>query len=181
MKVIADTVGCSQHKVAYWMNIHNIKKRSISDAIYIKNNPAGDPFTFKRPTTKEDWMLYGLGLGLYWGEGTKANQYSIRLGNTDPQLIINFIKFLQKIYGVDKSKLKFGLQIFTDIDVKTALLYWQKKLSVNPGQFYKPTISISVSKGTYKRRSQYGVLTIFFHNKKLRDILMKQLAAVAQW
>ena len=86
-KQIGAILGCSETKINYWMRKHHIKKRSVSEAVYIKWNPDGDPFKIKTPANVEEAILYGLGLGLYWGEGTKSNKFSIRLGNTDPFFI----------------------------------------------------------------------------------------------
>ncbi len=111
MQEIANELGCSLHKVKYWMEKYGIKIRSHSDATYIKRNPFGDPFKFKTPQTFKEAELFGLGLGLYWGEGTKANKDSIRLGNTDPELIRKFIDFLISFFEIDKNDLRFGIQI----------------------------------------------------------------------
>lgn len=175
MKEIATSLSCSVHKVAYWMDKHKISRRTISDAIYTKNNPLGNPFNIKQPSSIEDAKLLGMGIGLYWGEGTKANKHSVRLGNTDPKLLLTFIEFLIKICEVDESKLKFGLQIFTDIDPEVALNFWVDQLKVDASKFYKTTTTISGSIGTYKNKNRYGVVTIYFNNKKLRDILVGML------
>lgn len=169
---IAEELDCSQNKVNYWLSKHQISKRSISEAIYQKANPDGDPFKPKKLQSHEEWFLYGLGLGLYWGEGTKSNQHAVRLGNTDPGLVKAFLSFLKEIYNIETTKLQFGVQIFNDIDPEESLVYWMKMLHVNRSQFYKPTISPSQSAGTYKKKAKYGVLTIYFHNKKLRDIIV---------
>src|SRR5256885_1058329 len=84
---IASLYNCSQNKVNYWLAKFEIKKRTISEAIYQKRNPDGDPFLFKTPETLKSMLLFGLGLGLYWGEGNKKNKNTVRLGNTDPRLI----------------------------------------------------------------------------------------------
>ena len=157
------------------MKKYHIKTRSISDAIYLKNNPDGDPFEFMQPATLEAAKLFGLGLGLYWGEGTKANKSSIRLGNTDPKLIKEFMRFLAQIFGVKKRDFRFNLQIFTDIDTNTAVYFWMKELGVRREQFTKTTITQSNSIGTYRQKSKFGVLTINYHNKKLRDLLISML------
>src|SRR5271157_4776813 len=68
------------------------------------------------------WMK--LGIGLYWGEGNKKNIGSIRLGNTNPRLICSFVEFLIKIFGINVPKLRFGLQIFSDIQQAEALNFW---------------------------------------------------------
>src|SRR5690348_8430619 len=91
---IAKLLACSEHKVNYWLTKHNIRKRSISDAVYLKCNPNGDPFSIRKPKNSEEWFLFGLGVGLYWGEGTKRSVSSVRLGNTDPALIKKFLEFL---------------------------------------------------------------------------------------
>jgi hypothetical protein len=142
MQEIATSMSCSLHTVAYWMDRYCIKRRSRSDALYIKNNPSGDPFSVRKIESMEDAKLLGLGLGLYWGEGNKKNKNSIRLGNTNPRLIRSFIEFLVVIFGVNVSKLKFGLQIFSDIDEGQALDFWLenvKKFGIGRDQFFKVT------------------------------------------
>lgn len=172
VKDISRQLGCSVHKVIYWMDRHGIKRRTISDAIYLKHNPDGDPFTVKPIRTKADAGLLGMGLGLYWGEGTKSNKHSVRLGNTDPALLRTFIRFLVDLFGVKKDDMRFGLQIFSDIDPDEALQYWVAELDVNPSQFGKIIVTISGSLGTYRKKSLYGVVTVHYHNKKLRDIIV---------
>ena len=178
---IALYLKCSLHKIKYWMEKYSIPSRSISDAVYLKNNPLGDPFRLTFPRSTEDMKLFGLGLGLYWGEGTKADKVSIRLGNTDPELLGVFIKFLERFFGIKKNMLHFSLQIFEDLNPRSSLDFWAKKLTIERRQFYKPTVSPSVSRGTYRRKAEHGVLTIYFHNRKARDVLNNILADVAQW
>ncbi len=175
MQQIADQLNCSMQTVHYWMKHYGIERRTISEAVYSRHNPQGDPFKQKDITTLKDAELYGMGIGLYWGEGTKANKYAVRLGNSDPLLLQVFMKFLTDLFAVNKSALRFGLQLFSDIDPAEALQYWTSKLGINASQFYKPHITPSGSLGTYKKKSRYGVVTIYYHNKKLRDIIVGQL------
>ena len=177
MSEIADKLGYSVHKVDYWMRKHKIARRSRSNANYIKYNPDGDPFIVGKIDSLYLAELKGLGIGLYWGEGTKANKNSIRLGNTDVNLINKFIEFLEKIYTVDKSRLKFSLQVFSDINVREAELYWSSRLRIDPSQFSKTTVTKSGSIGSYRRKSKYGVLTVYFHNTKLRNLLVDSIPA----
>ena len=115
-------------------------------------------------------------MGLYWGEGTKADKKSVRLGNTDPMLIEKFIEFLVKILGFDKNRIKFSLQIFSDVNSEEAKNYWTSQLEIRPTQFYKKiTITKSGKVGTYRKKNKYGVLTIYCHNTKLRNILIDML------
>ncbi|MBI4086014.1 MAG: hypothetical protein HY433_02090 [Candidatus Liptonbacteria bacterium] len=174
MQDIANILGCSLHKVKYWMEKQDVKARSISDAIYLKCNPHGDPFHIKEVKTLNEAKLLGLGLGLYWGEGNKKNKNSIRLGNTDPEIIKNFIRFLTVIFGIDTSRLKFGLQIFSDMPGEKILRFWIDKLKefhVSRKQFFKITVTPHRGVGNYKEKSKTGVLTVYFGNVKLKKFL----------
>ncbi len=94
MEEISKELDCSLHKVSYWMEKYKIPRRTISEAIYEKRNPLGNPFSLMEPKSFDEIMLMGMGLGLYWGEGNKLNKNSVRLGNTDPALVKAFIAFL---------------------------------------------------------------------------------------
>lgn len=175
VSVIAKRFGCSENKINYWLRKENVKKRSISEAIYIKHNPKGDPFKFTPPKNNDEAKLFGMGLGLYWGEGTKANKYAVRLGNSDAKLLNVFIEFLVKFFKIKKRDLRFHMHIFTDIDMDEASKYWIKKLRVKKEQFYKPILTKTGKLGTYRKKSKYGVVTIYYCNKKLRDLLINSL------
>lgn len=169
MKEIADRLHCSVNKVQYWKNFHKIKSRSRSEATYIKANPSGDPFKIVKPLTKDQYFLLGMGLGLWWGEGNKRNMTAVRLGNTDPDLIIRFVDFLINICGVQSTKIRYGLQVFSDVDKDEAKLFWKQKLNITDAQFFpKVVVSESKKKGTYREKNKYGVLTVYVSNVKLR-------------
>src|SRR3989338_4136324 len=171
---IADIFRCSEHKINYWIKKFGIPKRSMSDAMYAKYNPDGDPFKIKNVATVEDAELFGLGLGLYWGEGNKKSKNSIRLGNTDPRIIKTFLRFLINLFRIKKKKLRFGLQIFDDMNEKEMLKFWTnqlKEFNISREQFFKVIITPSRSLGTYKEKSKFGVMTVHFCNTKLKNLI----------
>lgn len=172
---IAHASHYSEGKINYWLKKFSIQKRSISEAVYTKHNPNGDPFLPRAIRVNSDAFLLGLGLGLYWGEGTKKNLRTVRLGNTDPYLLKAFLVFLRKMYAIDESKLRFALQIFTDMNQEREEKFWRDFLHVNKKQFYKTINTRSGSIGTYREKSKHGVLTVYFGNKKLRDILVHEI------
>ena len=185
---IAKKLNCSEHKVNYWLGKHNIIKRTISEAIYLKYNPDGDPFKFNPPKTSQDYQLFGLGIGLYWGEGNKANKNMVKLGNSDPELLKIFIQFLIKFFNIDKEDLRFHLHVFTDINLEKAKRFWMQELGIKRDQIYKPTITQTGKLGTYRNKSQYGVMTVHYANTKLRNLIIDLIqsnispkAGVVQW
>jgi hypothetical protein len=173
---IAKIYKCSENKINYWLKRYRVNKRSISDAIYLKYNPNGDPFKVVFPRDIREAQLFGLGLGIYWGEGNKLNKNAVRVGNSDPAVLKTFINFLEKFFCVKKDDLKFHLHTFSDIDIEDCYNYWVDQLGVNRDQFYKPTVTITGKLGTYRKKSEYGVITIYYGNTKLRNKLVELLS-----
>lgn len=175
MQEIANQFCCSASGVKYWMVEHKIDRRSISEAVYQKANPNGNPFKIKENLSPEELKLLGLGLGIFWGEGNKRSKHSVRVGNSDSKLIKKFIEFLDKICGVKKEKLKFSLQIFSDLSESEVVNFWMNELDIKRSQFFKVTITPYRSLGTYKHKSKYGVITVNFNNIKLKKIIDEML------
>jgi len=178
MAEIAKRLGVGHSTVVYWMKKHHISRRSRSDAGYVKHNPNGDPFKIEEPKTLAGAELMGMGLGLYWGEGTKASKSQVRLGNTDPALIAKFIEFLEKTCGVKREKIRFWLQVFSDMHPEDTKRFWMARLNLRPEQFSKKIIVTPArSLGTYRKKSRYGVLTVYVSNVRLRNQLIELLRA----
>lgn len=176
MAEIASIEQCSVHKVNYWFAKYGIPRRTRSEALYKKYNRDGDPFVIKKITSIEDSLLYGLGVGIYWGEGNKRCKNAVRVGNTDPGIIQTFVKFLVSICGVKYEKIRYGLQVFSDVEESDALSYWQNRLNISRDQIMPTVNRIKSGKiGTYKHKNQFGVMTVYVYNTKLRNWLVEQL------
>lgn len=171
----AKKLNCSVHKVVYWMEKFNISRRSQSEALYLKLNPQGDPFKIKRSILKDENYLYGLGIGIYWGEGDKIRKNAIRVANTDPNLIIQFRRFLLEICQIEPRKIGYSIVCFNDSDVSGVVNYWSNQLGVSTKKFGKIVQIPMQGKGTYKRKSKYGVCTITVSNVKLKDWITTHL------
>jgi len=130
MKEVADLLKISYYKVRYCLQKEGVFRRSLSEAIYRKDNPKGDPFSIQKFNLINDGFYFGLGVGLFWGEGCKKDMKSIRLGNSDPHLIKSFIVFLKKIYRIDEEKIKFSLQVFSDMNTKKIKEFWARELNI---------------------------------------------------
>lgn len=175
MSEIAKHLACSVHKVVYWMDRYKINRRSPSLASYHKLNPDGDPFDIKDHLTPTEKSLKNLALGLYWGEGMKATNYAVKIGNTDTGIIKTFQAYLTNICQVDKSKMKYYLQTFNDTDQQEAKKYWSRYLHIHPKKILVSKPVPPQGKGTYKRLNMYGVLSLCFFNIKLKKHIMNEL------
>jgi hypothetical protein len=168
---IAVFFNCSQNKINYWLEKYEIPKRTISDALYELKNPNGDPFSLTHPQTLEEGILFGMGLALYWGEGTKRGSGGMRLTNSDPKLIRKFIEFSEKFLNIDRKRLKFSIQIPQDVLASKSLKYWMKELDFPKENFYKPLVVKVRGKGTYKYKTSYGTVIVNFNNIKLKKLI----------
>ncbi len=173
--IIAKSLNVSQGQINYYLAKYKINKRSIRDAIYLKWNPKGDPFSVQKPSSLDAAFLFGVGVGLYWGEGTKMSKTSVRLGNSDPRLIRAFMEFLTKSCNIDISRLRCGLQVFGDMNAREELRFWSRELGIPMSRFYKPVITPHRGVGNYRQKTKHGVLTLYFNNRKLRDILCRTI------
>lgn len=167
---IAKIFGYSENKINYWLRKYKIKKRSISEAIYTKNNLGGDPFKIKKLKTRKDIELFNLGVGLFLGEGTKRSKYSVVLANSNPKILKLFLEFLRDICRVNEGKIKAALNIFDDIDIKKAINFWNEVTGISISRFSKTIIRASKG-GTYKNKSRYGTLTLYVSNTKLKALM----------
>lgn len=177
---IASKLDCSIHKIVYWMDKYDIPKRSISDALYRKLNPHGDPFHIKVVKTFEEEVLYGLGLGIYWGEGNKSSPHSLRVSNTDSNMIKVFIRFLKVICDVKKEKMRFSIVCFNDSNIEEVKTYWSDHIKILPEQFGKIVQVKPQGRGTYKNKSRYGVCTLTVSNIKLKQWIMSELKSTSE-
>lgn len=175
MTEIAERTGWEYGKIVYCMKKFAISRRNISEAIYQKLNPNGDPFKIKKNLSSDERELLGLGIGLFWGEGNKASKHAVRLGNSDPKLIRSFREFLIKICGIKKDKLRYSLLLFNDANESNAINFWNKKLGLVSGQISSVTSLKPRGKGTYKKKSMTGVLVIEFCNVKLKKEIDKMV------
>lgn len=177
MSKIASELNCSPNKVVYWMNKYNINRRSRSEAAYLSNNPNGNPFNLDgiNNLSKKDIFLYGLNIGLYWGEEEKTTKHAIRVTNSDPYVIVKFRDFLVNICKLTPSKINYYLICFNDVDQNVAKNYWANLLKISSDKFGKIVVIPSQGKGTYNKKSKYEVCTIYAGNMKLKSWILNEI------
>ncbi|TAH33173.1 hypothetical protein EYC59_05225 [Candidatus Saccharibacteria bacterium] len=173
---IASELGMSPRLVSSALKSYGITLRTQAETSYLQHRKV---FKIKTNLTTDELVLYGVGLGLYWGEGNKTDPYSVRLGNTDPALIITFVRFLRVICGVKESDIRFGLQLFNDSEAEVAVRFWMDVLQCDRGAFHKTISAIPPQgKGTYQNKNKHGVLQVYVSNKRLKEWIMAEVKKV---
>lgn len=104
------------------------------------------------------------GFYLYWGEGMKAQRGTVGVANTDPAMIVTFLKWL-KLMHVPSEKIWFRLHLYVDMDIQRETQFWADTLRVSVMRFRKPYIKKSSLAGlTYKGGHGHGTCNVIFEN-----------------
>ena len=182
MQDIADTLDKSLNFIRYHMEKNKLKRRDWSEATYVKVNRT-EPFKIKKNLTTREKQLRALALGIFWNEGTSKNPISIRVSNSDPELLKVFVYFLRKLCGVPREKIKISIIAPDILKIKDAEDFWCRELDLAPSQLGKTSVVKSNGNGIHKKRAPYGTAIVCVHNTKLRKKLqswVNHIAHVAQ-
>ena len=100
------------------------------------------------------------------------------LANTDPSMIKFFISWLSLI-GADKSKIRFTLHLYHDMNIKKELKFWSDTLGYPLSAFYKPYIKrTSLSALTYKNGFGHGTCNARYMSQELNDYALMGLSHI---
>lgn len=124
-----------------------------------------------------------IGITLYWAEGYKRllirngrelTCHSVSLTNSDPKLIMIFLRFLREVCLVPDDKITADIRIYEHMNEQNLLNFWQKitKLSKdNFGKIYYGVSKSSLGKRPFNRLP-YGTILIRVNNTNLFHKIM---------
>jgi hypothetical protein len=128
------------------------------------------------PLSKRE--LYLTGIFLYWGEGSK-NMTVLGISNTDPAMIIFFIRWLTESLGVPRLKLKVQLQLYEDMNITKEINFWSNTLNIPFTQFTKPYIKKSLLTSiNHKGGFGHGTCNLRVGDARLSERIIMALKAI---
>ena len=84
-----------------------------------------------RKKAREKDAMHASGCMLYWGEGSKTGG-QIEFTNSDPNMMLFFIKFLHECFGVSKDMMYISISCYTDMKTQSEIEnYWLKSLCLS--------------------------------------------------
>lgn len=107
------------------------------------------------PLSKQTYRL--LGAALYWAEGSKGRGFEIT--NSDPQLILFMVKWLENIFGIQPSTLKASLNMYDQQKESDIKKFWSELTNIPLDNFGKSYIK-PPNKGYKKNTLYYGTIKI---------------------
>ncbi|MGD1003201.1 MAG: hypothetical protein ABR884_01325 [Minisyncoccia bacterium] len=170
---ISEFVHISVSKIVRILDVNNVQKRNISEAITQLNITKFHkvPFQLKSNLSPVENDLKLTGIMLYWGEGAKTGG-GVKFANSNPEMICVFLRFLREICGVNEKRIKMMIHLYPDQSSDLLKNFWSSTTGVGLENFYRPHALVG-KKGTYKNKSIYGTATINYSDKKLLTLILK--------
>lgn len=127
--------------------------------------------------------LFFVGLGLYWGEGSKSSNGTLMVANSDPRVMVLMAAWFEKCFGVSKDLLRPRIFISSTHHTREDALiaFWAKALGISTRQFGK-TVFLNKGKKVYENHeSYYGVLALrVAKGGNIRYKVLAQIERIAQ-
>lgn len=146
MKAIAEQLGVSKSSVSLWT-------RDLLEYVPHRRGARKTPHPHQLRRLREidslrheGYARVGLltnhaflvaGTALYAAEGSKTDG-AVVLPNTDPRMIVFFLRWLRHFFDIDEARLRVRLYLHEGLDLAAAVAFWSDLTSIPPCQFGKP-------------------------------------------
>jgi len=108
-----------------------------------------------------------IGVMIYWGEGGKTGNWSVRLANSNPMIIKVMMKFFREICNVPEEKFHAHIHTFEGAPIRKTEKYWSEISGIPKKQFYKTYAKPSKASLQKRKTLPHGTLDIYVHDTKL--------------
>ena len=172
---IKKMLGVSKSTLSYWLKSVPLTKKQkeklyTNNVLILSGGPQSQKERRRReinkivtnaekeiafPLSKEAFRLFGV--ALYWAEGSKTN--GLNITNSDPCLILFFVKWIEKIFNIPPEELKAWLNIYpqqNDTDIKQ---FWSELTGIPIDRFGKSFVKPS-TKNYKKNNLYYGTIKV---------------------
>jgi len=192
---IKKAVPVSKSTLSYWLRNFPLSIKRINElkrAGWSKAQSKIEKFrtAMRRKRDREDQKVYEkyqrrfkklteetffiAGLMLYLGEGSKTDYHTVKLSNTDPDIMQFFIRWLNEFLETPRERIKAALHLYENMDIEKEKSFWKHKLRLKERQFYKPWITkLRRSSFSYKESFRHGTCSVMIGGvKEKREVMM---------
>lgn len=149
MPEIAAELGVSRSSVSLWTRSVEFTPRRPPRSGYTKREPNA---LERRKADEIDRLLVEgrarigvlserdlliAGAALYAGEGSKTPG-ELRFANSDPRMILLFLRWLRTFFDVDEARLRLRLYLHDGLDIDAANAFWSELTGIPVVQFRAP-------------------------------------------
>lgn len=127
-----------------------------------------------RQFARERDGLYAIGCMLHWAEGDKCRN-SVRMSNSDPELLALFVRFLRHHFAVRPEQLLVHCNFFADhVDRQHEIeQFWLRRLDLPQSSLRKSVINIYSKHSQKKRKNKlpYGTCKLYLHSTRIQHTI----------
>ncbi len=172
LNYISKKVGVAKSSVSAWVRDIELTNEQIKKIEYQRQASTSNSETYRKRrreyqengrekavALKSD-PLYAFGCALYWGEGRK-NRGSVRLTNSDPQMLSFFVKFLKKYFNVSNDCFTISIQYYLNNGLKLNDIeeYWCNILDLDKRALRGHTLKSKYYSNS-KVKHPYGICSV---------------------
>jgi len=129
-----------------------------------------------RTVSREAYFIAGL--MLYLGEGDKRNRNRVGLVNTDPQIILFFLRWLESFFLVKRLDIRSELHLYDSMNIPSVESFWTRTLGISRKQLYKTQVKkVSISGHPYEGPHRFGTCSVFLGNTQIKAEIMAAIGA----
>jgi len=129
------------------------------------------------PLSKRE--LYLAGLFLYWGEGSKSENHTISINNTDPKVVKFALEWMKRSLKIPKGKIRVFIHLYNDMNIKDEIDYWSKVLNMPKESFCKPYIKKSSKKDIDQKGFGHGTCGVRANNTIIKENILMAIKLLA--
>lgn len=163
---IAKKLKVSTDAVYYFMRHNKLTRRTFSEENALRFKRKIPSFKIKINLSNSQKELRAIGAMLYWGEGYKSEKAtSVDFANSDPEMVLMFLRFLRGIYKLDPKKFRVLLYCYANQNMESLIGFWSRLTGIPRKQFTKPYIRSDFK--VNGRKMEHGLVHIRYIDKKL--------------
>src|SRR3989344_157296 len=131
-----------------------VKRDKREQAIYVVQK--------KKFSKISSQALFIAGLMLYAAEGDKKAKADIAFTNTDPVLVLFFVRWIVRFLGFPKGKLRIQLHLYENLNIKAEERFWLRELGLSKKQLWKSQVRALRPKSfSYRDTSRHGTCKLY--------------------
>ncbi|OGZ58598.1 MAG: hypothetical protein A2728_01735 [Candidatus Spechtbacteria bacterium RIFCSPHIGHO2_01_FULL_38_11] len=158
-----------------------LKSAQTKNRQKIENIKKMKKIAFKEVDKLSNRDLFMLGIGLYWGEGTKRYSH-IRIINSDPAIIQASVRWFKDICKLKNKNFSIRVHIYPDNYEKECLRYWSNIAGISLNNFGKTQIDRRKNKSFKKRGTlPYGTAHLEIRSRGKKEFGVELHRRIMGW
>lgn len=119
-----------------------------------------------------DRELFMAGLFLYWGEGKKSDRHRVSINNTDPAVVKFALYWMLYSLKIPMSKIKVQLQLYSDMNVDSAIQFWSQALGIPKSHFGKPYVKQTKRTSLNQKGFGHGTCAVCCYKTEIKEKIL---------